>query len=82
MILRRYSTGLEFVTKKISQIQVDTFWKNSKGKILDQFTSPKNSVFDHAKLTISSPIAPLKDDLFMYVDGEQIEYDRTKMIRW
>lgn len=77
MILRKYSTGLEYVTKKVLKIELESFWKNSKGKILDQFSSPKNSIFDHVRIMILSPITE-NDDLFMYVNAEIIDYDRSK----
>jgi hypothetical protein len=78
MILRKYSTGFEYVTKKISQIELESFWKNPKGKIFNQFTSPKSSVYDHAKIIISSPITQ-KNEVFMYVEGKVIEYDITRI---
>jgi len=78
MILRKYSTGFEYVTKKISQVKVESFWKNPKGKIFNQFASPKSSIYDHVNITISSPITE-KEELFMYVEGKTIEYDRMRI---
>lgn len=81
MILRKYITGLEYVTKKVPEIELESFWKNSKGKILDKFSSPKNSLYDHVRVMILSPITE-KDDLFMYVNAEIIDYDRRKIVGW